>query len=240
MMNNLPVTELIIKEMVDSPIATIAAAITILAQIILLIRASVGKKVNAPDDIFIKNGISTRIMSFFAIKIPLNKTPDITKVDIIFLLFIGITSLTATLFCGNMFLKVANTPEHSTSLYFKATGENFYLSLQAASEAVAINKEKAWTVTPEKCTAPQDLPLTPSVGLVKFLCEAFNNEEYKSEIIKSIEKFKKDKPVIYVLLGVLEFSFLWILMSLIITIIYKARIRKYIINEHQIALSYVA
>lgn len=239
-MNNLPVTDLIIKEIIDSPIGTIAAAIAILTNFALLIRASTDNKDSASDDIFKKNGISRCIMFLFAIKIPLNKIPHITRIDLILYLFIGITSFCASLFLGNLLLKVAHTPVNSTSLYYKPTGESFYISLQAASEAVAIDQSKAWTVTPEKCAAPQNLPLTPSAGLVKFLCEAFKNEEYKKEITESVAKFKSDKPVIYSLLGTLEFVFLWILMNLILTTIYKNRIRKYVINQHEIALSYVA
>lgn len=239
MNNSLPFSQLISNEIYGSPVGTLGAFITICVGLFTLIKALTHQKNNPPNDIFKENGISSFAMFLFAIRISLNKTPTITKFDLLLSILIGIILLIAGAFLSGFFVKVMNAPVHSAALTYKPTGEIFYLSLDTATEAVLIGKKDAWSITPKQCKSPQELPATPSVGLVRFLCEAFESEEYREEIRKFITNFQKTKPCFYALISVVETFLMWMLISISLTLIYKNKIRKYVIQQHEIALSYV-
>lgn len=239
MENNISFIDLIGKEFSGSPIGTLAAFIAIFGAIVALMKVCARRNPTSAHEIYQKNGISRFLLFLFAINLPLNKTPSISRTELIGSCLIAAISLSACGFMGNMLFKVANTPKGAASLFYKPTDENFYLSPQGGSEAFAVIRKGRWSITPATCQAPAEMPLTPSHGLVQMICETFVNEEYKQDVIKAVKQFEKDKPVIYTLVTLLSMLLFWIAVSLLLSLIYKKRLHNYVKNEHKIAESYV-
>ena len=63
-----------------------------------------------------------------------------------------------------------------------------------------------------------------------------NTEEGKSFIDKSVKKFIKDKILIYSITPMGMFILLWLSMSLMLTIHYSNKARKYILTEQKNAI----
>lgn len=239
MENNISFIDLIGKEFNGSPLMTLAALIAILSAIVALMKFFAGRNPKSAHQIYQNNGISRFTLFLFAINIPLNKIPRISRTELVASCFIALISLSACGFMGNMALKVLNTPKGAASLFYKPTDENFYLSPQGASQAYAVIRKGSWFITPDTCQTPAKMPLTPSHGLAQLICDTFANEKYKQDVIQAVKKFEKDKLIIYTLVTFLSLLLFWIATSLMLSLIYKKRLRSYIEKEHKLAESYV-
>lgn len=82
-----------------------------------------------------------------------------------------------------------------------------------------------------------DKIITPQLG--RFICESFTNTDDKENIMKSIKDTTHNKPVITFLISIITVGCIWFITSLILTLIYTLRLKKFIIREHEKAYDYL-
>ncbi|RHW59925.1 hypothetical protein AUM81_17485 [Cronobacter sakazakii] len=76
-------------------------------------------------------------------------------------------------------------------------------------------------------------------GAGQGICDLFLTQEGQRYLTNSIKVYPKEKTFVYVMLPFTELILLWITLGTILHVHFTKKLRKYIISEHDKALSYV-
>ena len=217
-------------------IGTIIAALPIIKAILNYLN----KPLDDIDDIYKKAKLSTWRIRFFMIKISTKEIPRLTRANVILfsvvLLFL-LASFATSSYYG---VKLLQIRPGWTSLILKETDKWFLISETEASEHAF---HPSWHLTEKSCISGEatqlanDKIITPQLG--KFICESFTNTDDKNKIKKSIKDTTHNKPIITFLISIITVGCIWFIISLILTLIYTLRLKKFIIREHEKAYDYL-
>lgn len=217
-------------------IGTLIAALPI----IKIILNYFNKPLDEIDEIYKKAKISIWRVRFFMVKIPTKKIPKLTYLDVVLLsfiiLFLSVTFATGS-FYGTKLLQIQNG---WTSLILKETDEWFLITTDKASEHAF---KPSWYITEETCLSGAADKLINekkiSTPLRNFICESFTHPEYREKIANSIKETAHNKSFLTIVLAVITLGCLWFITSLILTITYTIRLKKFITKEHEKAYYYL-
>lgn len=216
-------------------IGTVITALPIIKAILNYLN----KPLDDIDDIYKKAKLSTWRIRFFMIKISTKEIPVLTRANVILfsivLLFL-FGSLATSSYYG---VKLLQVRPGWTSLIFKETDEWFLISETEASEHAfhpSASHRKS-CISGEATQLANDKIITPQLG--RFICESFTNTDDKENIMKSIKDTTHNKPVITFLISIITVGCIWFITSLILTLIYTLRLKKFIIREHEKAYDYL-
>ncbi|HDS9359982.1 TPA: hypothetical protein QH850_002538 [Enterobacter chengduensis] len=217
-------------------IGTIIAALPI----IKIFLNYVNKPLDETDEIYRKAKISTWRIRFFMVKISTKKTPKLTYLDVVLLSFI-ILFLSVTLATGSYYgTKLLQIRNGWTSLILKETDEWFLITTYKASEHAF---KPSWYITKETCMSGAAEKLINekkiSAPLKNFICESFTHLQHQEKIADSIKETTHNKLFLTIVLAVLTIGCLWFITSLVLTIIYTIRLKKFITKEHNKAYNYL-
>lgn len=184
--------------------------------------------------------ISTWRIRLFMVKISTKKTPKLTYLDVVLFSFL-IVFLSGTLVIGSYYgTKLLQIRNGWTSLILKETDEWFLITTNKASEHAF---KPSWYITEETCqsgTAEKLInegKITPQLSA--FICESFTDPNYHEKITKSIKETTHNKSFLTLLLAAITLGCLWFIISLLLTIIYTIRLKKFITQEHKKAYYYL-
>ena len=177
---------------------------------------------------------------FLWLKYPQKKIPKLTYLDVVLLsfiiLFLSVTFATGS-FYGTKLLQIQNG---WTSLILKETDEWFLITTDKASEHAF---KPSWYITEETCLSGAADKLINekkiSTPLRNFICESFTHPEYREKIANSIKETAHNKSFLTIVLAVITLGCLWFITSLILTITYTIRLKKFITKEHEKAYYYL-
>ena len=217
-------------------IGTIIAALPIIKAILNYLN----KPLDDIDDIYKKAKLSTWRIRFFMIKISTKEIPRLTRANVI--LFSVVLLFLLAIFTTSSYygVKLLQIRPGWTSLILKETDEWFLISETEASEHAF---HPSWHLTEKSCISGEatqlanDKIITPQLG--KFICESFTNTDDKNKIKKSIKDTTHNKPIITFLISIITVGCIWFIISLILTLIYTLRLKKFIIREHEKAYDYL-
>lgn len=241
----LTISEIITNDIFKSTIGAITGLSGACAAIYAVYKIII-KSLNAPikgkSDFLKSAGVPTWPLRLFIINIPLKTTPINTKTDVVFISGFITFLIGCMIYLGIMLIQTSNTPENWTYLVYKPTGEGFYISHESAKGATVF-RHKAWSIKKNACVNGSlgDIPAQDGLSeeMKTFICEVFKDKDTPKNISKSIAKFNHDKLVAYYLISFLNIIFLWLILSLALTMHYKKLLGKYIIEQNEIANSYV-
>lgn len=232
-------------EFLNSPAAALAAWLSILGATITLITIVVRalfKYRKSHDVILKKSGTPAFVLNFFLIRISLKTLPTITWVEKITTILFSLIFLYTAYTFGPALFKTIKTPSNNTLLYWKNSGESFYMSNKLAISATILSSPD-WEISKDDCIQ------TSSVSREKYkvltiehkedLCKLLTTEEGHTYIDKSIKKFNKDKLFIYSIVPMTLFILLWLTLGFMLTIHYSKKVRKYILIEQRNAIHWV-
>ena len=178
--------------------------------------------------------------TFYGENIHKKKIPKLTYLDVVLYSFIILFlsgTLATGLYYGTKLLQIRNG---WTSLILKETDEWFLITTYKASEHAF---KPSWYITKETClSGGTEILITEkkiSSPLRDFICKSFTHSEYRKKIVNSIKETTHNKSFLTVVLAVITFSCIWFIMSLILTIIYTIRLKKFITKEHEKAYYYL-
>ncbi|WP_333870106.1 DUF6216 family protein [Kosakonia cowanii] len=184
--------------------------------------------------------ISTWRVRFFMVKISTKKIPKLTYLDIglfaLLTLFLAGTFATGTYY-GTKLLQIK---DGWTSLILNDTDEWFLITTNKASEH---SFKPSWYITGKSCQSGavtkliNEKRITPQ--LRDFICNAFTDPKHQEEIKTSIKNTSHNKNVMKILLGAITIGSLWFIISLLLTIIYTVRLKKFITKEHEKSYLYL-
>ncbi|MCK1967408.1 DUF6216 family protein [Franconibacter sp. IITDAS19] len=239
------ITEMINTEFSNAPVATFIALLTFVGaafKLIIKIKNTLLKTEEENTRTLTLAGIPPFWLRFFLISLSTRKTPEVKKLDkamgyIAFSLFLG-----SFLFTGPILVRTVKTPENHTLLIWKATGELFYISDAKAQESTLFSPP-AWQIKKSDCPA-SDAPAlsqhaSPSPEVAKGICDLFITQEGREYLTRSIKTYPKGKRFVYVMLPFTELVLLWMAAGCALHLYYSAKLRKYILDEQEKALSYV-
>lgn len=229
-------------EFLNSPSAAIAAWISIFLFVIAMLRIVIKTLFeyrNSHNVIFKKSGIPAFVLNFFFIRISLKKLPAITWFETAVTILFCMLFLYSTYFLGSTFIKAINSPANSALLYWKKTGESFYISNKLAV-AATISSTPGWKISKDDCVQ------SPSANADQFklltiehkdaLCKLFTTNEGKVYIEMTVKKFIKDRIFIYSTTPTILFILLWLTLGVMLTTHYSKKVRKYILTEQKNAI----
>lgn len=224
------------KELITIIISVLTFALAVLKSISSVLNKSIGEA----DVIYKKAGLKIWKLRLFAVNLPVNKVPKITKGGLLTFSFITIFCIISGAFSGYYNFKIRQIPDGWIWLTFKKTNEDFLLTKNKASEQAL---HPSWYITMETCKSKnlQNLVEKKKISqeLHNFICSIITNEKYENELKKSIEKFQHEKRPISLLLTFMFVFFLWIFMNAMLTFIYTIKLRKSILKEHKDARNYL-
>lgn len=187
-----------------------------------------------------KSGIKTWKIKFLLIKIPLNKIPEITRWDRIFSLIILFIALAGISYSGYFFYKTSFIPENWAALTLNSSKEEFLLTYD---KATSFEKKPKWMIDIAKCSINSINNIAKenktSQKLTEFICKKIGNNEEKKQINKYIKSTVHEKRFIYAILSLFSLQMLWLITNTCATLLYKKRLRKVILNEHQKSYKYL-
>lgn len=229
-------------EFLNSPAAALAAWLSIFGAVITLltiVARALFKYRRSHDVILKKSGIPAFVLNFFFIRISLKRLPAITWVEKTVTILFSLLFLYSIYLFGPTLIQAIKTPPNSTILYWKSSGESFYISNKLAT-AATIFSAPDWKISKDDCAQPFPA-YTEKYKLLTIeqkedLCKLLNTEEGKNFIDKSVKKFIKDKIFIYSITPMGMFILLWLSMGLMLTIHYSKKARKYILTEQKNAI----
>jgi len=189
-----------------------------------------------------KSGAPIWIVRLFSINIPLNTIPLNTRTDKLLSGGFSIFLLCCMAYLIGMVIPIMKTPEQSTALVYKPSGKIFYLNQEVAT-GFSILSTHRWAIKKEDCV---NLPLKTishqkglSFEMAGFICKLFSLKEAPSYIAKSVERFEKDKQLLYFSIGSIEIILMWLCLSLLLTLYFKKKVRKYILKDHKNIKNYI-
>ena len=234
-------TEITNLNLLQSTLAIITALITIFGTIY-----SVIKKLRAPStdhhELFKKSGIPVWILRILMIKISLQRIPDIKRSDIIATkIFVTIFSC-ALILSGYLHTRVIQVPADWAALTLKTTGENFFMNLDRAT-GVSFIKDHRWEIDRSSCQLIPTEKIAQiaaiSVDLATNICQVFSEEKDQKILAKFIKKTPKEKKLLETVLGLTEVILVWLMLSIILTLVFKKRLIGTILQQQERAKHYL-
>lgn len=238
-----PVTSNIFSaELLSTPAAAAAAWLSIfgaaITLVIIVIRA-LFKYRKSHDVILKKSGIPAFVLNFFLIRISLKKLPTITWADKTAAILFSLVFLYSVYLFGPALIQTIKAPPNNTLLYWKSSGEPFYISNDMAIAATILSTPN-WKISKDDCMQPSAASAEKYKSLTiehkENLCKLLTTDEGKTYIDKSVKKFIKDKLFIYSLTPMTMFILLWLSLGLMLTIHYSKKVRKYILTQQKNAI----
>lgn len=157
-----------------------------------------------------------------------------------------ITLLFSALFAWSLWyfvpplVQTFTAPPDTALLIWKKSGDRFYISRTAATEATLLTPPR-WTVTANDCQANKaPTKNTASVLDREYrddLCRLLTTAEGKEYLEESIKNFEKDKIFTYSSIFIIEFMLLWLLLGFMLMIHYTNKVRHFILLEQQKAFN---
>lgn len=232
-------------EFLNSPAAALAAWLSIFGAAITLVTIVIRalfKYRKSHDVILKKSGIPAFVLNFFLIRISLKRLPTITWAEKTVTMLFSIIFLYSIYLFGPAFIKTIKTPPNNTLLYWKSSGESFYISNKLATAATILATPN-WEISKDDCVQPASANAEKYKSLTiehkEDLCKLLTTEEGKVYIDKSVKKFVKDKFFIYSITPTTIFILFWLSLGFMLTIHYSKKARKYILTEQKNAIHWV-
>lgn len=229
-------------EFLNTPAAAIAAWISIFGAVIALVTIvmrALFKYRKSHDVILKKSGIPAFVLNFFFLKISLKKLPTITWAEKTITILFSLLFLYAIYIFGPALIQTIKTPPNNTLLYWKSSGEAFYISNKLASAATILSAPD-WIISKDDCAQPSSTSAEKYKSLTiehkEVLCKLLTTDEGNVYIDTSVKKFVKDKFFIYSLPPIIIFTLLWLSLGFMLTIHYSKKVRKYILTEQKSAI----
>ncbi|MEK0167125.1 DUF6216 family protein, partial [Pseudescherichia vulneris] len=217
-------TQSLISLFSKETIGTLIAAIPL----IKIILNYFNKPLEETNEIYKKAKVRTWKVRFFMVKVSTKKIPKLTYFDAtlfsIILFFLSGTVVTSSYYG----LKLLQIRDGWTSLILKETNEWFLITMNKASEHAF---KPSWYITEESCNSGvtkkliKEGKITPQLS--QFICESFTQQSYKVKIAKSIKETIHKKYFLAFVITIIVLGCLWFIMSLILTIIYTLRLKKF-------------
>ncbi|HGL4204033.1 TPA: DUF6216 family protein [Citrobacter farmeri] len=232
-------------EFLNSPAAALAAWLSIFGAAITLMTIVIRalfKYRKSHDVILKKSGIPAFVLNFFLIRISLKRLPTITWAEKTVTILFSIIFLYSIYLFGPAFIKTIKTPPNNTLLYWKSSGESFYISNKLATAATILATPN-WEISKDDCMQPSSANAEKYKSLTiehkEDLCKLLTTEEGKVYIDKSVKKFVKDRFFIYSITPTTIFILFWLSLGFMLTIYYSKKARKYILTEQKKAIHWV-
>ncbi|WP_436856968.1 DUF6216 family protein [Citrobacter tructae] len=229
-------------EFLNTPAAAIAAWISIFGAVIALVTIVIRalfKYRKSHDVILKKSGIPAFVLNFFFLKISLKKLPAITWAEKTITILFSLLFLYAIYIFGPALIQTIKTPPNNTLLYWKSSGEAFYISNKLASAATILSTPD-WIISKNDCAQPSSTSAEKykllTIEQKEVLCKLLTTDEGNVYIDTSVKKFVKDKFFIYSLPPIIIFTLLWLSLGFMLTIHYSKKVRKYILTEQKSAI----
>ncbi|WP_330983498.1 MULTISPECIES: DUF6216 family protein [Enterobacterales] len=228
-------------EFLNSPAATAAAWISIIGAVALSIKliGTVFRYKQHHNEILKKSGVPAFILNIFFITIPLRKLPGTDWSDKIITIAFSLAFLFSASYFTPTLIQTAKTQPDQTLLFWKKSGDPFYISKKMAS-AVTISAHPTWTLSVGDCSQSATTNIEKYNSLTiehkEYLCKLLTTKEGQTFLDKSINKFRKDKLFIYSIIPITLLALLWLPLSFIFTIYYSGKVRKYILTEQEKAI----
>ncbi|MEM0653031.1 DUF6216 family protein [Klebsiella huaxiensis] len=229
-------------EFLNSPAAALAAWISIFGAVITLVTIvarALLKYRKSHDVILKKSGIPAFVLNFFLIRISLKTLPTITWAEKSITILFSLIFLFSLYIFGPALIQTIKTPPNNTILYWKSSGESFYISNKLATAATILSPP-GWKIFKDDCLQPSSTNTEKYKSLTiehkEALCRLLTTDEGKIYIDESVKKFIKEKFFIYSFAPTTMFILLWISLGLILTIHYSKKVRKYILTEQKNAI----
>lgn len=228
-------------EFLHSPAATAAAWISILGATALTIKliGTLFKYRKYHNKILRKSGVPAFVLNIFLIPISLKSLPKIGWPEKTITVIFSIIFLCAAYYFIPALIQTVKAPPNATWLYWKKSGEPFYISKKMATAATLLSSP-GWTISVDDCSMPS-LTNTRKYSALTIehkedLCKLLTSTDGQSYLDKAIKKFHKDKMFIYTMVPLTMIVLLWLTLGFIFTIHYSGKVRKYILNEQKKAI----
>lgn len=229
-------------EFLNSPAAALAAWISIFGAAITLVTIVIRalfKYRKSHDVILKKSGTPAFVLNFFFIRISLKRLPTITWTEKSTTIFFSVLFLYAIYIFGPALIQTIKTPPNSTLLYWKKSGESFYISNKLAT-AATILATPDWEISKDDCEqsppASSEKYKSLTIEHKEDLCKLLTTDEGIIYIDKSVKKLVKDKFFIYSFAPTTIFILLWLSLGFMLTMYYSKKVRKYILTEQKSAI----
>lgn len=228
-------------EFLNSPAATAAAWISIIGTFFLIIKlaGTLFKYRKHHNKILKKSGVPAFILNTFLISISLRKLPKIDLPDKIVAVVFSVIFLFASYYFTPVLIQTLKTPPEAALLYWKSSGESFYISKKMATAATTLFPPD-WEISVEDCSQENTENIERynllTIEHKENLCKLLTTQEGLNFLDKEITKFKKDKFFIYSVVPLTMLVLLWISLGFILTIYYSNKVRKYILTEQKKAI----
>ncbi|HEY3984255.1 DUF6216 family protein [Cedecea sp.] len=231
------------SEFLNAPLGTIVASITILVFLLkplFKLKNKILKYKKGHSHILKNAGVPAFILNFFMISIPLKELPFVGRMEKVVAATMVMLFVAGTGYLAPELVRTARTPPESALLYWKSTGDMFFISNDKAADA-SLTSPPQWEITRQNCVAKKY-----SEGAVKSLshqriddlCNLFSTQEGNRYLISAVAKFKKDKWFIYSMVPFVEFVLLWMAAGIVFNIYYSKKTRRYILLEQKKAIEY--
>ncbi len=232
-------------EFLNSPAAAVAAWLSIAGVVITLVTMilrALFKYRKSHDEVLKKSGIPPFVLNFFLIQISLKKLPAVSWIEKFTTVVFWLIFLMSAYFFGSALIQTTKTPPEYTLLYWKNSGESFFMSNKVATEATVFSVP-AWEISKDDCmqTLPTNIEKYNALTIdhKEVICRLLTTDEGKAYVKNSVKRFVKDKLFIYSIIPTIILFLLWISSSLVLTNYYSKRVRKYILTEQKNAIQWV-
>ncbi|WP_416260270.1 DUF6216 family protein [Gibbsiella quercinecans] len=227
------------KEMVS----IVFPVITLFAATIKYIIAYLNKPIKAYNKLYKKSGVSTWMVRLFLINIPINRVPNMTKINKVFFFIVITTCITGALFFSYVCAKVVIVPQNWTALTVTETREDFLITKNKAEE---FSFKPSWYIDKESCKAGKGEKLVKnkmiSPQLSEIVCDILTNQDkknYQDYLDNSIAEFHNNKILILISIVILIGVLMWLGISISLSWSYTNRLRRYILKEQERAFCYL-
>lgn len=229
-------------EFLNTPSATFAAWISIFGTattIVTIIIRALFKYRKSHDVILKKSGIPAFALNFFFIQISLKRLPAITWTEKAITILFSLLFLYAIYIFGPALIQTIKTPPNNALLYWKSSGESFYISNKLATAATILSTPE-WIISKDDCVQPSstsaEMYKLLTIEHKEDLCKLLTTNEGNIYIDKAVKKFVKDKFFIYSFSPITIFILLWLSLGFMLTLHYSKKVRKYILTEQKNAI----
>jgi hypothetical protein len=229
-------------EFLNSPAAAFAAWVSIIGTFItvltIIVRALFRYR-KSHNEILKKAGVPAFALNFFTFTIPLKNLPARGWPEKIFAGALLVIFLGGSGYLSPELILVSRTPDGSALWNWESTNESFYISKLQATEATITSPPK-WILKASDCDSASakisyDAKFISAEHATQ-LCNLMLISPEKDRLEKSLKNFKKNRMAIFLLSGVIALYFSWMILSLILSIIYSQKVRRYILTEQKKAI----
>lgn len=179
-------------------------------------------------------------LKLFTIIISLDTVPSITRADKIFAPLMLCISLLGLSFSGYFIYKVSLIPTNWAYLTLKSSQEEFLITYDKATSA---DIKKSWSIDTDKClnNKPVDIATENniSLNLAIMICSSIGKNSHDKELGEAIKKSEREKVFLYIIFTMIILQMLWLAGNTCMTLLYKKRLKKIIINEQNRAELYL-